>query len=160
MLADKRPICAVLVFLCSCKVLAQGRVAIAIRKYGFLLTLVERGEKEEGWCLGQPSTQQALISHLDVIYSGLQNNVYCNGGHNYHRSTLSEDPCHVCVCLWMGRTVYTAVVCLRLYLWGDICACINGGNCVILNQNSYRRLHLPTSWTLKMTNEHVWFFFS
>lgn len=93
----------------------KGRVAIAIRKYGFLLPPVE---EEERWCSGQPSTQQALISHLDVIYCGLhrENSVYCNRDHNYHRSALSQDLCRVCVCLQMGYMVYTVVVC--------VCVCL------------------------------------
>lgn len=109
----------------------KGRVVISIRKYGFLLPPAEE-EEEERWCLGQPSTQQALISHLDVIYSGLhkENSVYCNRDHNYHRSVLSQDQCrvcvHVCVCSQTGCMVYTVVVCVFVCLYGDIFACING----------------------------------
>lgn len=109
------------VFLSSCNAPTQGRVAIAIRKYGFLLP---PAEEEERLCLGQPSTQRALISHLDVIYCGLhrENNVYCNRDHNYHRSALSQDLCRVCVCLRMGCTVYTVIVC--------VCVCVFRGTFV------------------------------
>lgn len=91
--------------------LPRGRVAIAIRKYGFLPC---PAEEEERGCLGQLSTQQALISHLDVIYCGLhrENSVYCNRDHNYHRSALSQEQCCVFVCLQTGRRVYTLVVCV------------------------------------------------
>lgn len=93
----------------------KGRVAIAIRKYGFLLP-----PAEERWCSGQPSTQQALISHLDVIYCGLhrENSVYCNGDHNYHRSALSQDLCRVCVCMFADGVhgLNTVVVC--------VCVCL------------------------------------
>lgn len=109
----------------------KGMVAIAIRKYGFLLPPAEEVEEEEEKqrCLGQPSTQQALISHLDVIYCGLhrENSVYCNRDHNYHRSALSQDLCRVCVCVQMGCTALCSG-CVRICacLQGDICACING----------------------------------
>ena len=98
LLTDRALICTVVVFLSSCNVLAQGRVTIAFRKYGFLLP---PAEEEERWRSGQPSTQQALISHLDVIYCGLhrENSVYCNRDHNYHRSALSQDLWRVCVCV-------------------------------------------------------------
>lgn len=55
LLTDTAPICLVVVFLSGCNVPAQGRAAIAIRKYGFLLPPAE--EEEEQWCSGQPSTQ-------------------------------------------------------------------------------------------------------
>lgn len=123
LLADRALICVVVVFLSSCNVPAQGRVAIAIRKYGFLLPPVE--EEEQRWRSGQPSTQQALISHLDVIYCGLhrENSVYCNRDHNYHRSALSQDLCRVCVCLRTGCMVYTVVVCVfvSVSLGGHLC---------------------------------------
>lgn len=88
LLASRAVISIAVVFLSCCNIPAQGRVAIGIRKYGFLFPPVE---EEEWCCLGQPSTHQALISHLDVIYCGLhrENSVYCNRDHNYHWSALS-----------------------------------------------------------------------
>ncbi len=117
LLTDRALIWVVVVFLSSCNVPAQGKVAIAIRKYGFLL-LPPLEEEEEWWCLGQPSTQQALISHLDVIYCGLhrENSVYCNRDHNYHRSALSQDLSCVCVCVRV-----CVCVCVCVSLGGHLC---------------------------------------
>ena len=114
-LLTDRALCLVVVFLFSCNVPAQGRVAIAFRKYGFLLP---PAEEEERWRSGQPSTQQALISHLDVIYCGLhrESSIYCNRDHNYHRSALSQDLCHVGMCMFANGVhgLYSGCVCL----WG------------------------------------------
>lgn len=116
----------------------KGRAAIAIRKYGILLPPAEE-EKEERQCSGQPSTQQALISHLDVIYCGLhrENSVYCNRDHNYHRSALSVS----CACtLADGDSgLCSGCVCLQ----GDICACINE-----LTQRKWRLSKSTFIWTL------------
>lgn len=102
----------------------KGRAAIAIRKYGFVLPPAEGEEEEEEAgqrCSGQPSTQQALIFHLDVIYCGLhrESSVYCNRDHNYHRSALSQDPCRVRVRLQMGSAACAAAVCV--FRGGHLC---------------------------------------
>lgn len=154
--------------MCCCGILSQvvmsgpkGRVAISIRKYGFLLPPAE--EEEERWCLGQPSTQQALISHLDVIYSGLhkENSVYCNRDHNYHRSVLSQDLCRVCVraCVCVHRrgawfTQWWCVflcVCMGTFLHAlmDLCR----GNGVYINQHLYGSLPLPCHFNLFFSPE-------
>lgn len=144
--------------------LPKGRAAIAIRKYGFLLPpaveeAVDEAEEEEqeenaGAARGQPSTQQALISHLDVIYCGLhrENSVYCNRDHNYHRSALSQDLSRVRVRLQMLRVrgLCSGCVCLQ----GDICACING-----LTQRKQRLSKSTFIWTLTslLSLDHVFF---
>lgn len=134
----------------------KGTVAIAIRKYGFLLPPAEEvEEEEERRCLGQPSTQQALISHLDVIYCGLhkENSVYCNRDHNYHRSALSQDLCHmhVRVCRWGARLCAAAVCAFARVFRGTFVHALmdlHRGNGVYLNQHLYGPLPLPCPSTL------------
>lgn len=131
----------------------KGTVAVAIRKYGFLLPPAEEVE-EERRCLGQPSTQQALISHLDVIYCGLhrENSVYCNRDHNYHRSALSQDLClmRVCVCKWGARLCAAAMCAFAHVFRGTFVHALMDyrGNGVYLNQHLYGPLPLPCHSTL------------
>lgn len=136
--------------------LPWGRAAIAIRKYGFLLPPAAEEEVEEAEeearrrCSGQPSTQQALISHLDVIYCGLhrENSVYCNRDHNYHRSALSQDLCRVRVRLQMGSAACAAVVCVFRGTFVHALMDLHRGSSVYLNQHLYGPLPLPRHSTL------------
>ena len=130
-LTDRAFICMAVVFLSSCNVPAHGRVSIAIRKYGFLLSLAM--EEEEGCRSGQPSAQRALISHLGVIYCGLhrENSVYCNRDHNYHRSALSQDLCRVCVCECVCVCVFAdGVLWFIQWLCVFVCGSLGGHLCM------------------------------
>lgn len=109
------------------------------------------GEGGKGCCLGQPSTWQALISHLDAIYCGLhrENSVYCNRDHNYHRSALSQDLCRVRVRWQMGRALAcAAVVCVLRETFVHALMDLHRGSSVYLNQHLYGPLPLPLSLDL------------
>lgn len=123
-------------FLSSCNSSAQGKGRSPNQE--IWISPSSSGE-EERLCSGQPSTLQALISHLDVIYCGLhrENSVYCNRDHNYHRSALSQDLC-VCVCACVCLCRGTLVHALMDLFWG------HGGYL-------YQHLHGPLPLSLHLT---------